>query len=171
MDIQLERCLLRPWTDDDVSSLARYANNRRIWLNLRDAFPHPYTADDAVRWLAKARTTPNAILLAIDVDGTAVGSIGVFRLDDVYKRSAEIGYWLAEPFWNRGIVTEAVEAITELAFRELEVVRIQAAIYAWNPASMRVLEKCGYEREGVLEKSVWKDGKLVDSVMYARLIE
>ena len=169
MHIQLERCLLRPWTDDDVSSLARYANNRRIWLNLRDAFPHPYTEEDAAEWLAKVREMSNAILLAIDVDGAAVGSIGVFRLDDVYKRSAEIGYWLAEPLWNRGIVTEAVAAITERAFRELEVVRIQAAIYAWNPASMRVLEKCGYVREGVLKKSVWKDGNLVDSVMYARL--
>ena len=88
---------------------------------------------------------------------------------DVERVSAEIGYWLAEPLWNRGIVTEAVAAITERAFRELEVVRIQAAIYAWNPASMRVLEKCGYVREGVLKKSVWKDGNLVDSVMYARL--
>jgi RimJ/RimL family protein N-acetyltransferase len=169
MQIQLRNSLLRTWTDGDVTSLALWANNRRIWINLRDAFPHPYTADDAAEWLAKVREISNAILLAIDVDGAAVGSIGVFRLDDVYKRSAEIGYWLAEPFWNRGIVTEAVAAITDVAFRELEVVRIQAAIYAWNPASMRVLEKCGYVREGVLKKSVWKDGNLVDSVMYARL--
>jgi RimJ/RimL family protein N-acetyltransferase len=171
MQIQLRDCLLRPWNDSDAASLERYANNRRIWLNLRDGFPHPYTAEHAAQWIAKTREPSHMLLLAIDVGGEAVGSIGASRFDDVYKRSGEIGYWLGEPFWNRGIVTQAVEAFTELALRELEIVRLQAAVYGWNRASMRVLEKCGYVREGVLRKSVWKDGQLIDSVMYARLLE
>ena len=171
MELQLERSLLRPWTDADAESLARHANDRRVWINLRDTFPHPYKIDDATRWLTKMRELQRSIVLAIDVDGAAVGGIGVFQLDDVYSRSGEIGYWLGRPFWNRGIVTEAVSACTELAFLELDLVRVQAGVFGWNAASMRVLEKCGYVREGVLRKSVYKDGRLIDSVLYARVRE
>jgi RimJ/RimL family protein N-acetyltransferase len=169
MEIRLERSLLRPWTDADAGSLARHANDRRVWINLRDTFPHPYTVEDALSWFAKMRALQRAIVLAIDVDGEAVGGIGVFQLDDVYSRSGEIGYWIGHPFWNRGIVSEAVNALTEFAFRELDLVRVQAGVFGWNAASMRVLEKCGYAREGVLRKSVHKDGRLVDSVLYARI--
>jgi len=171
MEIRLERCLLRTWRDTDAPSLVRYANNRNVWRNLRDAFPHPYTALDAASWLDSVRGMSPERFFAIDVGGEAAGSIGIAPLSDVYARSAEIGYFLGEPFWNRGIVTEAVEACTRYAFRELGLVRLQAGIFAWNKASMRVLEKCGYVREGVLRKSVWKDGELVDSVLYARLRE
>ena len=171
MEIQLERCLLRPWRESDAPSLVRYANNRKVWRNLRDAFPHPYTARDAASWLDNVRGMTPVRFFAIDVGGEAVGSIGIAPLSDVYARSAEIGYFLGEPHWNRGIATEAVQACTEYAFRELGFVRLQAGIFEWNTPSMRVLEKCGYVREGVLRKSVWKDGALVDSVLYARLRE
>jgi RimJ/RimL family protein N-acetyltransferase len=109
--------------------------------------------------------------LAIEIGGQARGSVGVFPLEDVHRRTAEIGYWLAQDQWGRGIMTEAVAAMTECAFRELDVVRIQAAVFEWNPASMRVLEKCGYVREAWLRKSMWKDGQLIDSAMYAKLRE
>lgn len=168
-EIQLDRFLLRPWRGADAESLARYANNRKVWRNLSDAFPHPYSAKDAKEWLAKIRDDSPVRCFAIELGGDAVGSIGVFPRADVYRRSAEIGYFLGEPFWGRGIMTEAVEACTRHAFDAFDIVRVQAGIFEWNVASMRVLEKCAYVREGVLRKSVWKDGELVDSMLYARL--
>jgi RimJ/RimL family protein N-acetyltransferase len=170
MELRLERCLLRPWKEDDAAALVQHANNRKVWRNLRDAFPHPYTAKDAVRWLDSVRGMSPVRFFAIDVGGEAVGSIGVSPFTDVNARSAEIGYFVGEEFWSRGIATEAVRACSEYAFRELDLVRLQAGIFAWNAASMRVLEKCDYVREGVLTKSVWKDGELIDSMLYARWI-
>jgi RimJ/RimL family protein N-acetyltransferase len=138
-----------------------------VWRNLRDAFPHPYTLEDAEAWIASNIGVEPVRNFAVDVDGQVAGSIGVTPFADVYRRSAEIGYWLAEDLWGRGIMTEAVGAATEHAFRTLAVVRVQAAVFEWNRASMRVLEKCGYELEGRLRRSVWKDGQLIDSVLYA----
>jgi len=167
MEIRLTRCTLRPWRRGDEEDLVRGANDREVWRNLRDAFPNPYTLADAFAWIDRCVEAERPRGLAIEIGGAACGSIGVFPLEDVHRRCAEIGYWLAEEHWGRGIMTEAVAAMTERAFRELDVVRIQAAVFAWNPASMRVLEKCGYVREGWLRKSVWKDGQLIDSAMYA----
>jgi RimJ/RimL family protein N-acetyltransferase len=169
MEIRLARCTLRPWRRGDEEALVRGANNREVWRNLRDLFPHPYTLADARAWIERCVGLDPPRGFAIEVRGEACGSIGVFTLEDVHRRTAEIGYWLAEKEWGRGIMTEAVAAMTERAFRELDVVRIQAAVFEWNPASMRVLEKCGYVREAWLRKSVWKDGQLIDSAMYAKL--
>jgi ribosomal-protein-alanine N-acetyltransferase len=171
MEIRLERCVLRPWRKGDEPALARHANNRKVWLNLRDGFPHPYTLLHAAAWIEGSLAPHPGLRFAIEVDGEAAGSVGALPLQDVHRQTAEIGYWLAEPFWGRGIMTEVVRACTARAFRELDLVRIQAAVYAWNPASMRVLEKCGYVREGVLRKSVLKDGQLIDSVLYASLCD
>ena len=167
MEIRLSTCTLRPWRRGDEPSLARHANNRKVWRNLRDAFPHPYTAEHASAWVASNLGVVPVRNLAIEVDGEVAGSIGVSPFADVYARSAEIGYWVAEAHWGGGIATEAVRAVTEHGFRAFGVGRIQAAVFAWNEASMRVLEKCGYAREGVLAKSVFKDGELIDSVLYA----
>jgi RimJ/RimL family protein N-acetyltransferase len=171
MEIRLERALLRAWRDGDATSLVRYADNRKVWRNLRNAFPHPYTTKDAVEWIAKAREPVPQRFFAIDVGGEAVGSIGFVQLEDVNARSAEIGYFVGEPFWNRGIASEALEACTQYAFRAFDIVRLQAEVFEWSVASARVLEKCGYVREGVLKKSVWKDGELIDSILYARISE
>ena len=108
-------------------------------------------------------------MFAIDVDGFAVGAIGLKPGDDVHRLGAEIGYWLGEEFWNRGIATEAVNAVTEYGFETLEMVRIHAEVFAWNTASMRVLEKAGFVKEGVLAKSAIKDKKIIDQVVYARV--
>jgi RimJ/RimL family protein N-acetyltransferase len=168
-EFRLEHCILRPWRRGDEPSIAHHANNKKVWRNLRDAFPHPYTAEHAAQWIASNLGVDPVRNFAIEVGGKAAGSIGVTPFSDVYARSAEIGYWLAEELWGRGIATDAVRAATAYAFRSLGVLRVQAAVFAWNEASMRVLEKCGYVREGVLEKSVFKDGELIDSVLYAKI--
>ncbi len=160
--------LLRP---ADAPSIARHANNRNVSRNLRDAFPFPYRLEDAVTFIEKVKVEQTrGLVLGIDIAGEAVGAIGVHPLDDVYRRSAEVGYRLAEPFFGRGIMSLAVPAVCEQAFsKDRDLVRLQANVFGWNPSSARVLEKSGFEREGVLRQSVFKDGVLADSWLYARL--
>lgn len=169
--LRLATCIVRPWSRDDADALARHANDREVWRNLRDRFPHPYTRSDARRWLAAVERGEPGLQLAIEVDDEAAGGIGVVPGVDVHRRTAEIGYWLARPFWGRGIATEAVRAVTELAFERYDLARVQAFVYEWNPASGRVLEKAGYALEGRLRKSVTKDGRTIDSFLYARVRE
>lgn len=161
--------VLRGWQDGDRTSLLIQANNRQVWRNLKNRFPHPYTERDADAWLALARANPARSNWAIEVKGLAVGCIGLEPLADVYERTAHLGYWLGEPYWGRGIMSDAVRGVAALALGELGFVRLEAPVFAWNPASMRVLEKCGFVREGVMRRSVFKDGELIDSVLYARV--
>jgi len=165
--IQLTKSLLREWRRGDEPSLVRHANNRNVWINVRDTFPHPYAPADARSWIRLASTHGLNHVFAIDVEGFAVGAIGVRPGEDINRFSAEIGYWLGEEYWNRGIVTEAVHAVTRYAFTSLEMMRLQAEVFEWNTASMRVLEKAGFTREGVLRKSAFKDRKWVDQVVYS----
>jgi [ribosomal protein S5]-alanine N-acetyltransferase len=161
-------CVLRPWRREDRDALLRHAGDRSVWLNLRDTFPHPYTEADADQWLAHAAADPPPPwTFAIDVGGEAVGTAALNRKDDVERRSAELGYWVAEPFRGRGIATAAVRGITGAALRESDLVRVFAHVFASNPTSMRVLEKAGFRREGVLERSAIKDGVLLDRVLFA----
>jgi RimJ/RimL family protein N-acetyltransferase len=154
-----------------VPSLVRHANSRQVWRNLRDRFPHPYTAADAERWTREAPSTIPETHFAIAVGAEAVGGAGLELQPDVHRRSAEIGYWLGEPFWGRGIATEVVRALTDFGFRTFDLCRIYACVFEWNPASMRVLEKAGYSLEGRLRKSVTKDGRTIDQLLYAILHE
>jgi [ribosomal protein S5]-alanine N-acetyltransferase len=158
---------LREWRPRDASSIARYANNRDIWLNLRDGFPHPYSLADAERFIAVALTRRPPALLAIDVAAEAVGSIGVHPHQDVERVSMEMGYWLAEPFWGRGLTTAAARAMVAYAFATFAITRIYAVPYGWNGASARVLEKAGFHLEGRMRRSAIKDGKVVDQLLYA----
>lgn len=169
MQIITPSTILRDWSTDDVPDLVRFADNPRIAATLRDGFPSPYTSGDAKRFIAQA-TAPGGrnLVLAIEVDGHACGGIGVHPLEDVYRRTAEIGYWLAEPYWGRGIVTDAVRALVPVIFDTYDIARIQAGIFSNNPASMRVLEKCGFVREAVLRDAVTKNGVTMDEVMFAR---
>ena len=167
---ELPHCLLRAWDIADKTSLVRYANNRAIWRNLLDSFPHPYTEAEADRWLEHTQLNPDHHF-AIDVDGTAVGGIGVIPQQGVAAKTANFGYWLAEPLWGKGIATAASRALAAHALARMPFWRLEAPVFAWNPASMRVLEKAGFSREGVMRKSVFKDGQLVDCVMYARVRE
>ena len=162
--------ILRAWRRSDISSLVRYANNRKIWINLRDIFPHPYTRAEAEKWIAICESNQGPTTnFAIELQGEAIGGIGCRLLDDVNCKTAEIGYWLGEPFWGRGIATAALKQTTEYAFQTFSLERLQASVFEWNPASARVLEKAGYILEGRLRRSIFKDGRLDDSLLYARV--
>lgn len=171
MELRLEKCTVRSWRWGDEPSLVRHANNRKVWMNLRDRFPHPYTLQDAEQWLRLVHAAVPEANFAIAVDGLAAGGIGFALQEDVHRRSAEIGYWLGEEFWGRGIMTEAVRAVTAHAFATYDLCRIYAGVFEWNPASMRLLEKAGYSCEGRLRKSVTKDGKTLDQFLYAVIRE
>jgi [ribosomal protein S5]-alanine N-acetyltransferase len=171
LPVRIPGALLRPWMQEDAPSLARHADNPRVSACLRDLFPSPYTIDDAHRFIAMANGPNHGLLFAIEVRGEAAGGIGILPLTDVYRGTAEIGYWLAEPFWGKGIATGAVRALVPVAFEKTGVVRIQAGIFANNPASMRVLEKCGFVREAVHRNAITKHGMLMDEVMYVRFRE
>jgi RimJ/RimL family protein N-acetyltransferase len=162
----LARCVVRDWDLGDVRSLVRHANNRRIWMNLRDRFPHPYTDADGQAFLASAATQVPSWTWAIEVDGEAAGGIGLSRLADIERVSAEIGYWLGEAYWGRGITTEAVTAVTAAALSRGDLSRIFALPFADNVASIRVLEKAGYALEGRLPQSAIKDGVIRDQLMF-----
>jgi RimJ/RimL family protein N-acetyltransferase len=170
MRIPLTWAEVRSWQPADAGSLATHANNRRVWRNLRDAFPHPYTVADAHAFIDSALARVPESRWAIAVDGRAVGGIGLALHDDVERVSAEIGYWLGEAYWGRGIVTEAVRAVTEYAVRAHGLTRVYAVPYEWNQASFRVLEKAGYTREARLRRSAIKDGQVIDQLLYAYVV-
>jgi ribosomal-protein-alanine N-acetyltransferase len=162
--------VLRHWRFDDVPALARQANDRRIWLGLRDAFPHPYSEDDGRRFIAMATTMAPPSHFAIEVADTVAGGIGYVPKEDVERIGAEVGYWLGVEFWGRGIAAAALRTMTRYAFAaHPDLRRLWAVPYASNSASARVLEKAGYRREGTLRQSAIKDGRVVDQWMYAIL--
>ena len=159
--------LLREWRLSDTKSLAENANSINIWNNVRDYFPYPYTEKDAEEFIRMAMEKPNPCTeFAIEIEGQAVGGIGIVPQTDVHKISAEIGYWLGEKYWNRGIMTNVVRQIVEYTFEKFAVTKIFAPIFEFNIASMRVLEKAGFEREAVLKKSAIKNGKTIDLYYY-----
>ncbi|MCD4709698.1 MAG: GNAT family N-acetyltransferase [Bacteroidales bacterium] len=160
---------LRPWHPDDAISLVKHANNPRVASNLRDGFPYPYTMPDAKRWLKTVGDNREDVILAIEVDGEASGGIGLHGLKDVYRYNGEIGYWLSERHWGRGIMSDAVAAMVNYAFTETSWLRLFACIYENNPSSMRVLEKNGFQPEAIHKKAVMKEGKLMDEHLYALL--
>jgi len=167
MHLQLKTCEIRSWRTSDLESLVRYADNRNIWINLRDRFPHPYTTRDGHAFLKHTRTQHPETAFAIAVSGEAAGGIGFQLQGDVERVSAEIGYWLGEPFWGRGIVTDALVALTEFAIATHGLTRVYAIPFASNQASCRVLEKAGYVLEGRLRRSAVKDGRVTDQLQYA----
>jgi RimJ/RimL family protein N-acetyltransferase len=169
MHLDCGSCTVREWTPTDRSSLLRVADNRNIWRNLTHRFPHPYTEADADLWFALLGTMAQPTHWAIEVEDQAVGGIGVDIGTGVHAKSGQFGYWLAEPYWGRGIMTAAVRATSDHVLVHLDIVRLEAPVFEWNPASMRVLEKCGFIREGLLRRSVLKDGQIIDAVLYARV--
>jgi len=161
------RCTLRPWRIGDARSLAKYADNANIARNLRDRFPQPYTVRDAKAFIRSCATTRPHVSFAIVVGGEAVGGAGFSPGGDVERFSAEIGYWLGEPFWSRGIATEAVRLLSDYAFETCRVLRLFAVPFADNGPSIRVLEKAGYTREAILRSSAVKAGIVRDQALYA----
>jgi RimJ/RimL family protein N-acetyltransferase len=170
MEIILKRCTIRTWRESDALSIALHANNRNIWRNLRDMFPHPYTINDAHSFIEMAMAKDPETFFCIEVEGSAVGGIGFSLNSDVERVSSEIGYWLGQDFWGQGIMTEALQAVTRYAIRMHNLTRVYAVPFSWNGASCRVLEKAGYVQEGRLRKSVIKDGLVTDQFMYAFVV-
>lgn len=167
------KCKPRPWRRGDEEALARHANNRRIWRNLSDRFPHPYTLDVAREWIELCQNdTPPYANFCITVDDEPIGAMGFDILPDVHRVVARAGYWVAEPFWGQGIATEAFALLRDYTFANYpDIHRIEATVFEWNPASMRVLEKCGFKREARMRKAVIKDGEIIDQLLFARLRE
>lgn len=164
---------LRSWRREDAEDVAFFADNERIAQNLRDVFPHPYTLADARGYVDSCveGDETRQLCRAIECGGRAVGSIGLFRGEDVYRKSAELGYWLGRAFWGRGVMTRAARLICSEGFRTWDVARIYAEPYAVNTGSRRVLEKAGFTLEGTLRNSVFKNGRLMDSCIYGLLRE
>lgn len=164
------RCTLRPWSLDDVSQLARMLGNTGIQDNLRD-LPYPYTEQDARDYIqsALAAERDTTYAFAIAVDGALVGSIAASRGANVHRRTAELGYFVAQECWGRGIATEAVRQICEYIFENTDILRICAEPYAHNAASCRVLEKAGFEFEGILRQNAVKNGVVLDMKVYSRI--
>ncbi|WP_460908290.1 GNAT family N-acetyltransferase [Spirosoma areae] len=160
---------LRPWREGDEESLVRHASNRRIWDNVRDFFPHPYTPRDAQSWVRSNKSYQQPNNLAVEVDRQAVGNIGFTVKDDIYRYNAEIGYWLGEAYWGRGLMTEALPIMTEYIFKNFQVNRIFACVLEGNIGSMRVLERAGYQHEAVHRKAAVKNNAYLDEHIFAIL--
>jgi RimJ/RimL family protein N-acetyltransferase len=169
--LALSRSTVRSWARGDAASLVEHANNRAIWINLRDRFPHPYTPADARVYLREVMSRDPQTSFAIEVDGRAVGCVSFVPQQDVERISAEIGYWLGEQYWGRGITTEALAAVTRYAIETHGLSRLFALPFAWNAASCRVLEKAGYTLEARLCRSAIKDGRITDQFQYAYVAE
>lgn len=169
MRIEFDEYVIRDWSGEDAASIAKYANNRNIAMWLRDRFPHPYTLCDAEAFLSAVLKQDPRTTFAVATNVEAIGGIGLEFETDVHRFTAELGYWLAEPYWGRGIMSEAVRRFTAWAFENLEVCRISAAVFADNAASVRVLEKAGFQREGCLRASAFKDGRILDQWLFAQV--
>lgn len=164
---------LRKWKPEDAEAVAKAADNPAIAKNLRNTFPHPYSLADA-RWYMEdciAKEGRGQITRAIVVDGVAVGSIGIFVKDDVYEKSAELGYWLSEAYWGQGIMSRAVRMLCREAFSAFDIVRIYAEPFDHNAASRGVLEKAGFTYEGTMRNGVYKNGSIYSYCMYSILCE
>jgi len=160
---------LRGLRKSDAVRLVELANNSKVSENLRDGFPHPYTLEDAERFLRNCMDQNPLTIFAIEYKGEYVGNVGLVPGQDVYRKSAEIGYFIGEPYWNKGVASIAVNLLTEYGFNKLGMVRIHAGVFEYNMASMRVLEKCGFEKEGVYKKAVFKKNRIWDEVRYSKI--
>lgn len=171
MKIKLSSCTLRYWQKGDEAALVRHADNYNIWRNVRDRFPHPYAYQDACEWIKHARFEEPPVNFAITLNDEPIGGVGLILGTDIHARSAEIGYWLGEDYWGRGIATEAVQAASQWAFNHFDLCRLWAGIFEHNAASARVLVKAGYQFEARLRQAITKEGRTMDELIYARLRE
>ncbi len=159
---------LRPWHINDLESLVLHANNPRIAQFMTDGFPHPYNKEAGKKFIEFATADDPVHIFAIEVAGNAVGGIGIHPQQDIYRKNAEIGYWLGEKYWNKGIITKALNQVVEIAFNEFNIERVFARPFGTNKASQKVLEKCGFTLESVLKKTIFKNGEYMDELIYAK---
>jgi len=169
MEIRTARLVLRPFRPGDEGELAEQANDRAVWLHLRDRFPHPYTREDAEQWIAHTATRVPARELAVTLEGRLIGGVGCELGGDVHRLTAEVGYWLGSRHWGHGYGTEALAAFADYAFATFALERLQAWVFAPNLSSRRVLEKCGFRHEGTARRAVIKDQRFLDALLFGRL--
>lgn len=164
---------IRKWKLSDAKDLSIALSNRKIQDNLRDGLPYPYTEQDGADYISDMLSADEneTFAFAITIDGKAVGSIGVFRQGNIHRQTAELGYYISEEYWGRGIMTEAVKQICQYVFSESDIIRIYAEPFAYNAASCKVLEKAGFQYEGTLRRNAVKNGKVIDMKMYSLLKE
>lgn len=159
--------ILRPFVKSDAKNLAKNADNNNIAQFLTDAFPSPYKLEDAIRFIENINKNNPPNVFGIDYNGEVIGGIGIHLKEDIYRKNAEMGYWLAEPFWGQGIMTKAVEAMVNYGFENFDIHRIYACPFSNNPKSKRVLEKAGMKYEATLKEAVFKNGKFLDQLYYS----
>ncbi len=164
-------CKIRKWKLSDAADLAAAVSNKKVQDNLRDGLPYPYTKQDGAEFISAMLSADEdeTFAFAVTIDNKAVGSIGVFRQGNIHRQTAELGYYIAEEYWGKGIMTEAVRQTCEYVFDKSDIIRIYAEPFAYNTASCRVLEKAGFQYEGTLRNNAVKNGKVIDMKMYSLL--
>lgn len=167
------KCLIRKWQLEDAKDLAAALSNKKIQDNLRDGLPYPYTEKDGEYYINSMLSADekDTFAFAITVDGKVIGSIGAFRQGNIHSRTAELGYYIAEEYWGKGIMTEAVKQLCDYVFENTDIIRIFAEPFAYNIGSCRVLEKSGFHYEGTLWSNAVKNGNVIDMKMYAKVLE
>ena len=167
--IPFEGGAVRSWRREDADELVRLADDYDVWKNLGDLFPHPYTRQDAKRWLSGGFENRSELSLAIEFGGELAGGLGLkFPRDPIYRVTAEVGYWLGRTYWGRGIMPRVLQAFVPWAFERFDLVRIEAGVFETNPASARVLEKAGFALEARVARSVIKEDRVLDRLLYVR---
>jgi [ribosomal protein S5]-alanine N-acetyltransferase len=162
--------ILREWKRSDADALAAIANNKKIWDNVRDRLPFPYTKKDAKEWLDLVKKQKTVTTFCIEVDGNLAGSIGVTLKDDVYRKTVELGYFIGEEYWGRGIATEAVRQMVSYVQKEFDIVRIYAEVFEYNKASMKALEKNGFYLECIRKRGAFKNNVIIDDHVWVKLL-
>jgi ribosomal-protein-alanine N-acetyltransferase len=158
--------ILRPWQTDDLEDLVKNANNPDIAKFMTDAFPHPYTVEAGKSFLSFATQGKPIHIFAIEIDGIAAGGIGIHPQSDIMRKNAELGYWLGKTYWGQGIITAAIPQMLDFAFNTYDITRVFARPFGNNPASARVLEKCGFILEATIRKNIFKNGEFLDELIY-----
>ncbi|MFI5185810.1 MAG: GNAT family N-acetyltransferase [Chitinophagales bacterium] len=164
------KVVLREWKKSDAAALAKIANNKKIWDNVRDRLPYPYTKKDAKEWLALVKKQKEVTTFCIEADGGLAGSIGFTLKEDVYRKTAEIGYFIAEEYWGKGIATEAIKQLVKYIAKNFDLVRIYAEVFEYNKASMKVLEKNGFYLESIRKKAAIKNNLILDDYVWVKLL-
>jgi len=165
------KVVLREWKKSDSTALAKIANNKKIWDNVRDRLPYPYTEQDAKEWLALVKKQKIVTTFCVEADGELAGSIGFTLKEDVYRKSAEIGYFIGENFWGQGIATEAIGQLVGYIEKNFDLVRIYAEVFEHNKASMKVLEKNGFYLESIRKKAAIKNNIVINDFVWVKIIE
>jgi len=171
MELKGQGFTLREWRESDVTALQRNADNSKIYNCLLDVFPHPYTMENAACWVEMMLKQDPLLVFVIDIAGELAGVVGITMRNDVYSKAPLIGYWLGEAYWGRGIMTQAVKLMVDYTFANLDIIRLQAGIFSTNPASMRVLEKAGFVKEGIARSAIIKNGVVLDEHCYGLVRE